>query len=166
MTMKNQTLWTAAALVVLLSASISCDSGSAPQAPEIDGKQLAAVATKIGAKQYEMWNDPKAVASYLYKLFQPKGHMDIDTRVLQSAVGPIGQPADQAMYPGVGTTDGQPINREDLGLDVIMRVYVPDLEKMKTWEAPIAEKVGSQQKRGRVTTPLLRMPRVIAFSGT
>ena len=33
MTMKNQTLWTAAALVVLLAATVSCDSGSAPQAP-------------------------------------------------------------------------------------------------------------------------------------
>ena len=32
-----------------------------------------------------------------------------------------------------------PITREDLGLDVIMRVYVPDLEKMKTWKAPLAE---------------------------
>ena len=34
-----------------------------------------------------------------------------------------------------------PITREDLGIGVIMRVYVPDLEKMKTWVAPKAEKV-------------------------
>ncbi len=145
--------------------------------------------------------------------------MDIDTMVLQSVVGPIGQPADQAMYPGIPTTDGKPMNaqhdyvirmtkdelppstafwsatlydtkqgffipnqekkyrvgqnagmklnasggieihiaaeqpegvpaenwlpitREDLDLDVIMRVYVPDLEKMKTWKAPKAEMV-------------------------
>ncbi len=31
-----------------------------------------------------------------------------------------------------------PINRKDLDLDVIMRVYVPDLDKMKTCKDPIA----------------------------
>ena len=34
-----------------------------------------------------------------------------------------------------------PITREDLGIDVIMRVYVPDLKKMKTWKAPKAEMI-------------------------
>ncbi len=32
-----------------------------------------------------------------------------------------------------------PITREDLDLDSIMRIYQPDLEKMKTWKAPKAE---------------------------
>jgi hypothetical protein len=145
--------------------------------------------------------------------------MDIDTMVLQSVVGPIGQPAGQAMYPGIATSDGKPmnaqhdyvirmtkaelppaiafwsatlydtkqgffipnkekkysvglnggmkldasggieihiaasqpkgvpaenwlpINRKDLGIGVIMRVYQPDLEKMKTWKAPMAEMI-------------------------
>jgi hypothetical protein len=145
--------------------------------------------------------------------------MEIDEMVLQSAVGPLGQPADQAMYPGIATTDGKPMNaqhdyvirmtkdelppaiafwsltlydakegffipnkekkysvgenagmklnskggievyvaakqpkgvpaenwlpmtRENLALDVIMRVYQPDLKKMKTWKAPKAELV-------------------------
>ena len=30
---------------------------------------------------------------------------------------------------------------KDLDLDVIMRVYQPDLKKMKTWKAPKAEMV-------------------------
>jgi hypothetical protein len=34
-----------------------------------------------------------------------------------------------------------PITRKDLALDVIMRIYVPDLEKMKTWSAPTAERL-------------------------
>ena len=34
-----------------------------------------------------------------------------------------------------------PITREDLDLDVIMRVYQPNLKKMKTWKAPKAERV-------------------------
>lgn len=187
--------------------------------PEIDGKRLAAVAAEIASKENAIWNDPQKAAPFLYKLFQPKGYMDIDTMVLQSVVGPLGQPASQAMYPGIATTDGDPMNaehdyvirmtkdelppaiafwsatlydtkhgffipnkenkysvgqnagmklnesggiaihiaaeqpkgvpaenwlpitREDLGIDVIMRVYQPDLEKMKTWKAPKAEMV-------------------------
>ncbi len=42
---------------------------------------------------------------------------------------------------GVPTENWLPITREDLDLDVIMRVYQPDLKKMKTWKAPKAEKV-------------------------
>jgi hypothetical protein len=192
----------------------------ADQVPKIDAKQLAAVGAEVSEKENAIWNDPKKAAPFETKLFQPKGHMDIDTIVLQSAVGPLGQPASQAMYPGVATTDGKPMNaqydyvirmtkdelppakafwsatlydtkqgffipnkqkkysvgqnagmklnasggieihiaaaqpkgvpadnwlpitRKDLGIDVIMRVYVPDLEKMKTWKAPMAEKVG------------------------
>jgi len=194
----------------------------ADKVPALDGKQLAAVAERIASDQNALWNDPGAMKTYLYRLFQPKGKMDIDAMVLQSAVGPLGQPAEQAMYPGIGTTDGQPmnaqhdyvirmtkeemppaiafwsatlydtkqgffipnnqnkysvgenagmkldpaggieihiaaeqpegvpaenwlpINREDLGIDVIMRIYQPDLEKMKDWKPPMAEKVGPQ----------------------
>jgi hypothetical protein len=32
--------------------------------------------------------------------------------VLQTVVGPIGQPPSQAMYPGIATTDGQPMNAQ------------------------------------------------------
>jgi hypothetical protein len=34
-----------------------------------------------------------------------------------------------------------PIERKDLELSVILRVYGPDLERMKTWQAPKAEKI-------------------------
>ncbi len=188
----------------------------ASQHGEIDGQQLGKVFGEVAKKALALWNDPKS-APLLTKLFQPKGHMDIDAMVLQSAVGPLGQPADQAMYPGVATTDGKPMNaqhdyvirmtkaelppamafwsltlydakegffipnkekkysvgenagmklnasggievyiaaeqpkgvpaenwlpitREDLDLDVILRVYQADLNKMKTWKAPKAE---------------------------
>ena len=189
------------------------------QVPEIDGKQLGKVFGEVAKKELAIWDDPKKAAPLLTKLFRPKGHMEIDEMVLQSVVGPIGQPADQAMYPGIATTDGKPMNaqhdyvirmtkaelppaiafwsltlydlkegffipnkekkysvgenagmklnalggieiyvaakqpkgvpaenwlpitREDLELDVIMRVYQPDLKKMKTWKAPKAETV-------------------------
>ena len=206
-----------AALAALKTVGVepgkSFDAG---QTPTIDGKQLGSVAAKVAKQQLAIWGDPKRQAPFLYKLFQPKGHMDIDTMVLQSVMGPLGQPATQAMYPGVSTSDGKPmnaqhdyvirmtadelppatafwsatlydaehgffipnkekkysvgqnsgmkldpsggieihiaaeqpsgvpaenwlpINRKDLDLDVIMRVYVPDLDKMKTWKDPIA----------------------------
>ena len=34
-----------------------------------------------------------------------------------------------------------PINRKNEDIGAIMRVYVPDLEKLKTWSAPKAEKI-------------------------
>lgn len=34
-----------------------------------------------------------------------------------------------------------PINRKDENIGAIMRIYVPDMEKMKTWSAPKAEKI-------------------------
>jgi hypothetical protein len=42
---------------------------------------------------------------------------------------------------GVPAENWLPINREDLGIDLMMRVYVPDLDKYKTWVAPKAEMV-------------------------
>jgi hypothetical protein len=44
---------------------------------------------------------------------------------------------------GVPEENWLPINRKDQGLDFIMRVYQPDLEKMKTWRAPKAEKLAT-----------------------
>jgi hypothetical protein len=191
----------------------------ASQHGEIDGQQLGKVFGEVAKKELTIWNDPKKAAPLLTKLFQPKGHMELDELVLQSAVGPLGQPADQAMYPGIATTDGKPMNaqhdyvirmtkdelppaiafwsatlydakegffipnkekkysvgenagmklnasggieiyiaaeqpkgvpaenwlpitRGDLDLDIIMRVYQPDLKKMKTWKSPKAEMV-------------------------
>jgi hypothetical protein len=184
----------------------------------IDGEALAEVAGAVSKKELAIWDSPEKAKPYLTKMFKPKGQMDIDTMVLQSAVGPLGQPADQAMYPGIATTDGKPMNakhdyvvrmtkdqlppaiafwsltlydaeqgffiankekkysvgenagmkldksggievhvaaerpqgvpkenwlpitRKDLDLDVILRVYQPDVKKMKTWKAPKAEK--------------------------
>ena len=40
---------------------------------------------------------------------------------------------------GVPQENWLPINRKDENVDIILRVYVPDLAKMKTWTAPKAE---------------------------
>jgi hypothetical protein len=184
----------------------------------IDGTKLAATAREIIAESQVIWNDPKGNI-YLDELFKPKGQITLEAMVLQSAYGPIGLPSDQAVYPGIGTSDGEtmnaqydyvirmsrdemppakafwsvtlydaangffipndrkkysvgenagmklnedggieiyiaaekpqgvpaenwlPIIHRDEGLDLVMRIYAPDLEKMKTWEAPKAEKI-------------------------
>jgi len=40
---------------------------------------------------------------------------------------------------GVPAENWLPINRKDENMDIVLRVYVPDLEKMKTWTPPKAE---------------------------
>jgi hypothetical protein len=40
---------------------------------------------------------------------------------------------------GVPAENWLPINRKDEDMDIILRVYVPDLEKMKAWTPPRAE---------------------------
>jgi len=42
---------------------------------------------------------------------------------------------------GVPSENWLPINREDLDLNLILRSYVTDLEKYKTWKAPVAVKI-------------------------
>ena len=152
-------------------------------------------------------------------LFQPKGQIGLDLLLYQSIIGPIGQPAAEAVYPAIGTVDGQPMNanhdyvirmkadelppagafwsltlydtkngffmpndrkkysvgenggmkldadggidiylsadkpegvpeenwlpvkRGDYAMDVILRIYVPDLERFRTWTPPRAERL-------------------------
>ena len=42
---------------------------------------------------------------------------------------------------GVPEENWLPINRKDENLDMIMRIYEPDLEKLKTWSPPKAEMI-------------------------
>jgi len=42
---------------------------------------------------------------------------------------------------GVPEENWLPINRKDEDIGAIMRIYVPDMKKMKTWKAPMAEKL-------------------------
>lgn len=185
---------------------------------EIDGAKLGAVAREIIAEAPMIWNDPERNI-FMNEVFMPKGQISFEAMVLQSSYGPIGLPSHQAVYPGVGASDGEsmnaqydyvirmsrdemppakafwsvtlydaangffipndhkkysvgenagmklneeggiaiyiaaeqpqgvseenwlPINRGDEGLDLVMRIYDPDLQKMKTWEAPKAEKI-------------------------
>ncbi len=56
-------------------------------------------------------------------------------------------------FPAIGETDFDifsdnllevmqfALNRGDYGIDVILRLYVPDLDKFKTWSPPMAEEL-------------------------
>ena len=186
---------------------------------KIDGKKFAAAARKVFEESMATMGSPEG-NPYLYDQFKQKGDMTLEIMVAQSAMGPIGLPAHQAVYPPVTTKDGQPmnaqydyvirmpnpenmppaeafwsvtlydmqngffipndqkkysvgenagmklndaggieiyvaaekpegvpeenwlpINRKDEEMDIVMRIYDPDLEKMKTWEVPKAEKL-------------------------
>jgi hypothetical protein len=184
-----------------------------------DGERFRAAAQKIAAENLAGLQDPGTSARLAPLQFQPKGTTDLETLVAVSVIGPIGLPREEAMYPVVTTTDGEPmnamhdyvirmsadelppaqafwsltlydtangffipnerkkysvgenagmklnedggieiyvaaeqpsgvpdenclpINRQDEALDIIMRIYAPDLEKMETWTAPKAEKL-------------------------
>jgi hypothetical protein len=184
----------------------------------VDGQRLAAAARAVQQEAAAIWNDPGG-NPYLQQVFLPKGEMTLEPMVVQSAFGPIGLPAHQAVYPGIGTADGEPlnalhdyvirmtagemppatafwsvtlydtengffipndrtkysvgenagfkldddggieiyiaaeqpsgvpdenwlpINRQDEALDLVMRIYAPDLDRLATWTAPVAERL-------------------------
>jgi hypothetical protein len=188
----------------------------AKKVAKIDGKKLAEAAKKIHEESMVTFSKPGG-SKLLMGMFKPKGEMTLETMVAQSAVGPVGLPAHQAVYPAVPTADGKPmnaqhdyvirmsknemppakafwsvtlydlkngffipndrkkysvgenagmklnkdggieiyisaekpkdvpeenwlpINRKDEVLDAVMRIYAPDMEKMKTWKLPKAE---------------------------
>jgi len=45
---------------------------------------------------------------------------------------------------GVPEDNWLPINRQDEDMDVILRIYVPDLEALETWELPKAERIDAR----------------------
>jgi len=189
------------------------------QVARIDGKRFREAAERVWTEEMAKVGDSR-FDHYTTKLFQPKGEIGLEFLVFQSVIGPIGQPAQEAVYPAVATTDGKPMNanhdyvmrmaagdlppakafwsftlydttngfflpndrkkysvgenggmkldadggiavhiaaekpegvpeenwlplsRGDYGVDVILRLYNPDLEKFKTWSPPKAERIG------------------------
>jgi hypothetical protein len=181
----------------------------------LDGQRLREVAERIEAEEMAK-ADRLAASTGMFKL---KGDIGLDLLLFQSVFGPIGQPAVEAVYPAITTTDGAPMNaqhdyvirmaaddmppaeafwsmtlydtengffipndrkkysvgenggmkldedggiavyiaaekpegvpeenwlpleRGDYGIDVVLRLYVPDLEKFESWQPPKAEKL-------------------------
>jgi hypothetical protein len=179
---------------------------------QLDKARVEKVVKQVAAEAKASRNN------YLFDSFRPKGKMQLDAMVAQSVTGPVGQPADQAIYVQIDTADGVPMNakndyvvrmtkdqlpparafwsmtlydgdkylfppnpqkkysvgenagqkldaaggieihvaakqpvgvpaenwlpieRKDQALNLRLRVYAPDIEKMRTWKAPTTEK--------------------------
>lgn len=189
------------------------------KAANIDGGRFRKVVERIVPAEMAKSTDPQFARTTLLALFQPKGKTTLEPLLFQSIIGPIGLPAEEAVYPAIGTADGAamnamhdyvirmtaeelppasafwsvtlydtengffipndrrkysvgenagmqlneaggieiyisakkpedvpeanwlPINRRDENIDAVLRVYVPDLERLKTWTPPRAERL-------------------------
>jgi hypothetical protein len=189
------------------------------QVVQIDGQRVRQIAERIFSEKIAKSQDPAFMETAVTRLFRPKGEIGLDLLLFQSIGGPIGVPADEAVYPAILTADGEPMNassdyvirmtaeelppagafwsltlydtengffmpndrkkysvgenggmklsedggieiylaaekpegvpeknwlpveRGDYNMDVVLRIYVPDLERFKTWTPPKAEKL-------------------------
>ena len=125
-----------AALAALETVGVAAGKTfDAAAVPELDVSKLSAVAAEIAKEQRAIWANPEAAAPHLSSMFLPKGKMDVDTMVLQSVVGPIGQPATQAMYPGIPTSDGAQMNAQH---DYVIRMKHDELPPAEAfWSATL-----------------------------
>jgi hypothetical protein len=188
----------------------------------IDGKKFRETSERVFAEEMARATDQAFREQELVGKFKPKGETPLDLLLFQSVIGPIGMPAGEAVYPGVTTTDGKPINamhdyvirmsadelpptdvfwsftlydtqngffipndrkkysvgenagmkldedggiavyiaaekpegvpeenwlpinRKDEDMDVILRIYVPDLDELETWAPPKAERIDAR----------------------
>lgn len=78
--------------------------------PVIDGAAFAAASEDVKAEQLSVFDNPSLAAAALPNLFLPKGRAPLGYLILPSVVGPIGQPATEALYPPIGPADGQAVN--------------------------------------------------------
>lgn len=76
---------------------------------KLDNEKFRAIAQRITDE--EMAKADKLAAST--GLFQPKGEISLDLLLFQSVFGPIGQPAQEAVYPAIATADGTPMNAQN-----------------------------------------------------
>jgi hypothetical protein len=189
------------------------------QVAKLDGQRTRQAAERIFSEEMARTHDPAFQERAMTGLFQQKGQIGLDLLLYQSILGPIGQPAAEAVYPAIGTVDGQPMNanhdyvirmkadelppagafwsltlydtkngffmpndrkkysvgenggmkldtdggidiylsadkpegvpeenwlpvkRGDYAMDVILRIYEPDLERFETWTPPRAERL-------------------------
>jgi hypothetical protein len=79
---------------------------------KLDGAQFREVAAEVTKQALNDIMDPAVQARVMPQMFMPKGQIDLETQVIQSAAGPIGLPAYQARYIPVATKAGKPMNAQ------------------------------------------------------
>ena len=96
---------------------------------EIDGTRLAEAARQVERESVAIWTNPEG-NPYLNDVFLPKGQMTLEAMVVQSAYGPIGLPAHQAVYPGIPSASGEPMNAQH---DYVIRMSASELPPAKAF---------------------------------
>jgi hypothetical protein len=76
----------------------------------IDGATFRQASEELKQANIAILGDLAKAEEYLFRAFKPKGQIDLDTLVFQNVIGPIGQPADQALYLPVNAADDKPMN--------------------------------------------------------
>jgi len=77
---------------------------------KLNGAKFRAAAESIFEQEMARTMDPQFFIENITRLFQPKGHMTDELLLFQSILGPLGQPATEAVYPGIATADGVSMN--------------------------------------------------------
>ncbi len=91
---------------------------------KIDGKKFREAAEQVFKVEVANATDPEFIDKNLLNLFQPKGKIPLEALVFQSIIGPIGQPAEEAVYPSIVTVDGQPMSANH---DYVIRMRADQL---------------------------------------
>jgi hypothetical protein len=76
----------------------------------LDGTRLREIAQRFAEQQRARAVDPEFMQQAATAMFLPKGLMSSELLTFQSVIGPIGQPAEEAVYPSIATADGEPMN--------------------------------------------------------
>jgi hypothetical protein len=94
------------------------------KAERFDLSGIRAVAERFAEQQLARMQDPENVERVRFALFRTKGDISLDELALQSVTGPIGMPAEEAVYLPVTTTDGKPMNAK---YDYVVRMAADEL---------------------------------------
>jgi hypothetical protein len=105
---------------------------NASKVAKLDGEQFRKVADAVAKKALGDMNDKKLQAHITPKMFMPKGKIDLETQVIQSAVGPIGVPAYVARYLPAATKDGKPMNAQH---DYVLKMSKDQLAPAKAFRS-------------------------------
>jgi long-subunit fatty acid transport protein len=91
---------------------------------KLDGQRVRQVAERIFSEEIARPQDPAFSEKAVTGLFQPKGKIGLDLLLFQSISGPIGVPADEAVYPAIITSDGKPMTADN---DYVIRMTADEL---------------------------------------
>ncbi len=97
---------------------------------KIEGSMFRKIANEVARQALVDMTNPEVAAKAVPMLFMPKGQIDLDIQVVQSAVGPIGLPGHQALYFPVATKDGNPFNAQN---DYVLKMSKEELPPAKAF---------------------------------